>query len=434
MRGTAAETADRIGGRRAAGDAGRKRAAVELIARDGERLRRAARRYSLCAEDAEDAYQRGLEILLTKAPTEQPRELLAWTTTVIKHEALAVRRAREKVLCRVPVGAEKEHGDDWLARLPSPGPGPLERLEQREEIARSREAIRALKPAERQALALLAEGYSYREIGEITGFSATKVNRCLAEGRERLRQIVTSGEDGSRCAELRPLLSAFCDGEAGAGESDEVREHLRACGCCRATVRAYRAAPRTVAALCPLPLVLGAAAGAKSGGGLLSAAKSALAGFVKTAGMNKVLAACAVGGATACVATGVVPAPKSPGERPIAPRIEPIAMAVAAPARLRAKASSRRPERAVERAGAVPPQLREAKASSKRAKVSKRDDAVPPLSAPPPAEAPEPPVEAPQAAVEPVATEAAPAEAPVQTEPAPPPPPASGGAAGEFGP
>jgi hypothetical protein len=70
-------------------DAARKRAAVELIAQHGASLRRTARRYSLNAEDAEDAYQRSLEILLTKAPNDRMNELVRWTHTVIKHEALA---------------------------------------------------------------------------------------------------------------------------------------------------------------------------------------------------------------------------------------------------------------------------------------------------------------------------------------------------------
>ena len=43
----------------------------------------------------------------------------------------------------------------------------------------------------------------------------TKINRCLAEGRERFRRVLSRSRDGSRCEELRPLLSAFCDGEAG---------------------------------------------------------------------------------------------------------------------------------------------------------------------------------------------------------------------------
>ncbi len=74
--------------------ASRKRAAIELIRRHERALWRTARRYSLCADDAEDATQRALEILLTKAPTSDQRELIRWMQTVTKHEALAVRRNR----------------------------------------------------------------------------------------------------------------------------------------------------------------------------------------------------------------------------------------------------------------------------------------------------------------------------------------------------
>lgn len=48
--------------------------------------------------------------------------------------------------------------------------------------------MKRLKPDQRRALSLLAYGYSYAEIGEITGFSQTKINRCLAEGRAALRE------------------------------------------------------------------------------------------------------------------------------------------------------------------------------------------------------------------------------------------------------
>ena len=233
-------------------EAARKRAAVELIAKHGASLRRTARRYSLNAEDAEDAYQRSLEILLTKAPNDRMNELVRWTHTVIKHEALAVRRKRERLLGGVPQSAEDPSREDWVAMIPATGDGPDRLAERGELIARSREALRTLKPAELRALTLLAEGYSYAEIGEITGFSQTKVNRCLAEGRERFRSVVARSEDGSRCAELRPLLSAFCDGEASAKDAAAVREHLRACAGCRATMRAYGATAGAAAALAPV--------------------------------------------------------------------------------------------------------------------------------------------------------------------------------------
>ena len=150
--------------------AARKRAAVELIAKHGASLRRTARRYSLNAEDAEDAYQRSLEILLTKAPNDRMNELVRWTHTVIKHEALAVRRKRERLLGGVPQSAEDPSREDWVAMIPATGDGPDGLAERGELIARSREALRTLKPAELRALTLLAEGYSYAEIGEMTGY------------------------------------------------------------------------------------------------------------------------------------------------------------------------------------------------------------------------------------------------------------------------
>lgn len=303
--------------------AGRKRAAVELVAREDAELRRTARRFSLCEDDAEDAYQRALEILLVKAPSDRPQELIRWMKTVVKHEALAIRRYRERLL-----GVGEDERGDPIARIAAAGAGPGERTEQREQIARSREALQTLKPAELRALTLLAAGYSYVEIGERTGFSQTKVNRCLAEGRERFRRLMTHSEDGSRCAELAPLLSSYCDGEAGAENEAKVREHLRACPACRATMRAYRVTPAAVAALAPaLPvsrslleraheLVIGLQArlpgvGGASDSGLTQVAVAGGARGAGAAALAKALAICAgtVGGAAACVATGVAPAP-----------------------------------------------------------------------------------------------------------------------------
>jgi RNA polymerase sigma factor (sigma-70 family) len=328
--------------------AARKRAAVETYARSETALRRTARRYSLCADDAEDALQRALEILLRKAPSHDPRELVKWTQTVVKHEALAIRRERERILAG-PAAIRSATGDeDWVALLPASADGPAERVERREAIARSREALQALKPQELRALTLLAEGYSYAEIGEITGFSHTKINRCLAEGRERFRKLISRGENGSRCAEMQPLISAFCDGEAGPREVATLREHLRACAHCRATLRTYRAAPAAAAALAPLPALsrsllervqdaLGDLATRFGGGGVSQVAAGSGAGGAGMTALAKVAAVCVAtaGGAAACVATGLVPTPlPSPHEQParlerqvtVPPREAPVAV------------------------------------------------------------------------------------------------------------
>ena len=224
--------------------------------------------------------------------------------------------------------ADARTSEDWVALIPAEADGPAERAERHEAIARSREALQTLKPQELRALTLLAEGYSYAEIGEITGFSQTKINRCLAEGRERFRSLLSRSEDGRRCAELRPLLSAFCDGEASARRPRRcastcapARTAARPCAptgrrraprrrwrrCCRSPARCSSASTRRSRA---------SHRGFGGGGGAADSALSqvAAAGGDRGAGMAalaKVLAICvgSAGGAAACVATGVVPAP-----------------------------------------------------------------------------------------------------------------------------
>jgi RNA polymerase sigma factor (sigma-70 family) len=407
--------------------AARKRAAVEMIARYEGALRRTARRYSFDAEDADDAYQRALEIVLTKAPTTDLRELIRWTQTVTKHEALAVRASREKLL---GYQRNKEGAEDPIALIPAATDGPDEQVERREDIARSREALQALKPAELRALGLLAEGYSYVEIGERTGWSQTKINRLLAEGRARFRTLVSSSEDGSRCRELRPLLSAFCDGETGPREALEVREHLRACAQCRATMRTYRAAPKIAVALLPMMppsrSLLGKAQELAAnfsarlpgfGNSESGATQFAAAGGTRGAGMAgiaKLLTVCAgaAGGAAACVATGVLPAQilvPDPAPKPALER----------PAASPAVASE---DEAVDYQPA--PASTEATSSKPAQQPEEKEKKVEPVSAEPsPATAGAVEYEAP-----------APAPEPTGSSEVGPTPSSSGSAAGEFGP
>jgi RNA polymerase sigma factor (sigma-70 family) len=147
-------------------------------------LRRTARRHSLCRDDAEDAYQRTVEILLTKSPPADPRHLAAWMQVVTRREALAVRRSREQLL-----GPRDDDRGDPLDRIASDRADPQERLERREQLADAIRLLIELKPQERLALVLQAHGYSYAEIRQLCGWTYTKVNRCLAEGRARLRQL-----------------------------------------------------------------------------------------------------------------------------------------------------------------------------------------------------------------------------------------------------
>ena len=158
-------------------------ALATLIKRHGPMVWGVCRR-QLSHHDAEDAFQRAVEILLTKAPEREPNALVAWMQVVTRREALAVRRARERILA-----AWRDDANDIFDGLPCERPGPMERAERRDNVAAAAEALAALKHDERLAIVLQAHGYSYAEIGELCDWTYTKVNRCLAEGRARLRLV-----------------------------------------------------------------------------------------------------------------------------------------------------------------------------------------------------------------------------------------------------
>ena len=178
-----------------------------------------ARRYATNPEDAEDAYQRGLEILLTKAPTTREEELVPWLKTVVKHEAFALRRQRERLTPVTGDGEPIERG--------TPAAATHEQAERYERLSQSAEALGRLKPQEIRCLVLRAQSLSYREICETTGFTYTKVNRCLTEGRLVLAGRLAGIEEGAECERLAPLLSALADGEADADALARLRPHRR---------------------------------------------------------------------------------------------------------------------------------------------------------------------------------------------------------------
>jgi RNA polymerase sigma factor (sigma-70 family) len=237
--------------------------ALELMRRYGADIMATARRYAANREDAEDAYQRGLEILLTKAPSTQAAVLVPWLKTVVKHEAYSLHRQRER--------AGQATAPELVAAAASePGraaTSPHEQAERLERLQIGAEALGRLKPQEIRCMLLLAEGHTYRQICEITGFSYTKVNRCLTEGRSSFLQRVERIESGAECERLAPLLSALADGEATARDMAALRPHLRTCLSCRAALRDAREVPARVAALAPIGLL----AGGHHGGGALRA-------------------------------------------------------------------------------------------------------------------------------------------------------------------
>jgi RNA polymerase sigma factor (sigma-70 family) len=153
------------------GEGPRTRAAEELvlrtIAEHADSLLRTARRHSICADDAQDAYQRAIEIFMAHAQRLDAGRAAGWLHVVVKREAQAIRRSRQKLL----LSSEVDVDGHEAASLPTPD----EQLLRFDSISRSAEALKRLKPHELRALWLRAQGHSYGEIGALTGWSYSKV-------------------------------------------------------------------------------------------------------------------------------------------------------------------------------------------------------------------------------------------------------------------
>ena len=143
-----------------------------VVRRHERTLLRVARQASLCHDDALDAYQRALEIFVRRVDTVDPATEVAWLKVVVRHEAMAIRRARSEAV------ADEDLDLDSL--VPGVERSVDEQIASSERVRRSAEALRALKPDEAKALMMKAHGLSYEEIGERNGWSYANVTATLA--------------------------------------------------------------------------------------------------------------------------------------------------------------------------------------------------------------------------------------------------------------
>jgi RNA polymerase sigma factor (sigma-70 family) len=170
----------------------------------GERyryLRRIARRHGGSGIDLDEAVQEAFASFLASYDPNGGAPPLAWLTLTLKRHCWAVRDRRHLAgrLGATPCGIGVPDEPDWRQARFAVDPAELaDRLDERHQLS---VAMPRLKPDERRTLSLLALGYSYREIGELTGWSLTKVNRCAAEGRARLRNLA-AGEPTSSAGGL----------------------------------------------------------------------------------------------------------------------------------------------------------------------------------------------------------------------------------------
>lgn len=242
---------------------------VAKVMQADARLLQNARRYSCCAADAEDAYQRGLEILITKAPCSDAKQLVPWLMTVIKNEALTIARRNQ---------AHQTDDLDALANeLASREDGPEEKVARLMVVAHSGEAMGRLSVDALRCILLMAEGHSHAEMVTITGFSSRKVERCVVVGRKLFRSRVNDIESGAECERIDPLLQRAVDGDIEA--LTEARRHLRSCGYCRAVMREYREAPARLVVAWPIGLMAAPDVGGHIFADLFARAESAVTHF-----------------------------------------------------------------------------------------------------------------------------------------------------------
>lgn len=160
--------------------------AEQIYAAHRSRLLAIARR-NCAVEEAEEALQDAFILFIERFDPGGAAPPLAWLTLTLKRRCweLGRRRQRTWTLC----GEHHPEGCPDPGRLADAHRHPDELLDLTEEVASVRSQLATLKRDERRAISLLALGHSYREIGELTGWSYTKVNRCLAEGRAALREL-----------------------------------------------------------------------------------------------------------------------------------------------------------------------------------------------------------------------------------------------------
>jgi RNA polymerase sigma factor (sigma-70 family) len=143
-------------------------------------LMNVARWNAACEADAEEALQDAFLAFIESYDPSGGSPPLAWLALVVKRRCWRIREARRHEVGELLPGAEAE-ARRWATLRPE--------VEDRVvDLEEARARLRGLKADERTAIGLAAAGYSYGEIAGRRGWTHTKVNRCLYEGRRALRE------------------------------------------------------------------------------------------------------------------------------------------------------------------------------------------------------------------------------------------------------
>ncbi len=151
-------------------------------------VRIARRNGAITDADAEEAVGFALLSFIEKYDPASGSPPLGWATLTVQRACWAAAD-RRGLARRVSQGVAPSFS---VPQIVDNGVGVEETVERAEYVLEAHERLAELKPAERRVLVLIAAGYSYEEIGQITGFSYTKTNRSAAEGRAALRSAMNA--------------------------------------------------------------------------------------------------------------------------------------------------------------------------------------------------------------------------------------------------
>ncbi|MCE5277533.1 MAG: sigma-70 family RNA polymerase sigma factor [Planctomycetaceae bacterium] len=159
-------------------------ARAELIRRALERYERPLVRYAQRItgdlDRARDVVQETfLKLWQGRAPDEAA--LATWLFTVCRNAALSVRR-KEKRMSHLETNADFSPGES---------PGPAAAVQQQEDLGRASAAMATLPARQQEILRLkFQEGFSYKQIAEITSLSASNVGFLIHTGIKRIQEIM----------------------------------------------------------------------------------------------------------------------------------------------------------------------------------------------------------------------------------------------------
>ncbi len=214
-------------------------------------LIRYAARFTRSIEDAEDAYQRSMEIALTRAPVIDAAGFSSWLHVVIKNEAMAIADARRRELPMPDRDLEASVARDRAASEPDAV------MEWRERYRAIHDAMCGLTHPQRTCLMLRSAGLSRPEIAAITGYSERKIHRSITEARSRLHAWEIRMAAGAECERAGELIDMTMDDRATRRERRALSRHLHHCHACRLRYRGRRDQVRALGSMVPVALTGG---------------------------------------------------------------------------------------------------------------------------------------------------------------------------------